>query len=304
MAGRHSKSFFDFRKNTHTTPLNNNKTGVDTILLPYKIIIFVIVVSLFLSSFLIGRFFLQSHSNKKLLNNSKDIFWSLDSQEGLKTLSVKNKDIKGWIKIEGTGIDYAVCQSKDNKFYINHNQLGKKSRYGSLFLSCDDSFERNDNDKNIMILGNNMKDGTMFGALKKYRNLNFYKENPCVEIYYGDQAETYAVFAVMLLSATDSDGDNYIPTKSHFSNADVFSTWYNETKSRSLIDTTVDAKFGDDFLTLVTTADDFDGARLVVICKKVTEWDASHLDVSNAVTNSKIKYPKIWYTSRGLEYPY
>ena len=38
MAGRHSKSFFDFRKNVHPIPLNNNKSGEDTILLPYKII--------------------------------------------------------------------------------------------------------------------------------------------------------------------------------------------------------------------------------------------------------------------------
>ena len=305
MASKHSKNFFDFRKSVYSSPPINKQGVVDALSLPFKIIIAVLVVSLALSSVLVGSFFMQGNPHKTLLADAKSIFNSMDSGLALKTLAQENPDIKGWIKIDGANIDYAVCQGEDDDFYINHNQLGKKSRYGALFLPSDDSFQRKGNDKNIVIFGNNMKDGSMFGSLKKYRNLNFYKQNPCINLYYGDKAETYVVFAVMLVSSLNDDGgDIYKPSKSHFANDNEFNLWRNETLSRSLINTTVEVKHGDNMLTLVTVANDFDGARLVIMAKQTDEWNASHTDVSEASVNPKIKYPKIWYTTRGLEYPY
>ncbi|MBQ8267802.1 MAG: class B sortase [Clostridia bacterium] len=248
---------------------------------------------------------MQSSSHKRLLADAKLVITSHNSGDAIKKLAEKNEDIKGWLRIEGTSIDCAVCQGDDNTFYINHNQLGKKSRYGALFLSQNDSFERVGDDHNIVIFGNNMKDGTMFGSLKKYRNLNFYKQNPFVELYFDNEIQKYLVFSVMLISSSVNDsGEIYKPYKSHFTNENDFKLWAKETASRSLINTTVSAEYGDDILTLVTVADDFDGARLVVMAKKLTDWDMSHTDVSQASVNSKIKYPKIWYTTRGLEYPY
>lgn len=305
MASKHSKSFFDFRKSVYAASPYVEVVERTPLSLLFKIIIAVLVISLVLSAAFVGNFFMQSNSHKKLLANAKATFVSQNSGDALKTLAKENRDIKGWLKIDGTNIDCVVCQSNDDSFYINHNQIGKKSRYGALFLSKDDSFERTNGDRNIVIFGNNMKDGTMFGSLKKYRNLNFYKQNPFIQLYFNDETQNYVVFSVMLLSSSaDDNGDIYKPYKSHFANEDEFDLWLQETTSRSLINTTVTANYNDEFLTLVTVADDFDGARLVVMAKKVTEWDLSHTDVSGATVNAKIKYPKIWYTTRGLEYPY
>ena len=305
MAGKHSKKFFDFSKSVYVTASDTNNINQKPLLLHFKIIIAVLIISLVLSSVLVGSFFLQSNAHKNLLANAATMFQSGQSGEAIKNLSQKNKDIKGWLKIEGAGINCAVCQGNDDTFYINHNQLGKKSRYGALFLSANDRFERTGGDRNIVIFGNNMKDGTMFGSLKKYRNLNFYKQNPCINLYYGEEVETYIIFAVMLVSSsTDDNGEVYKPYKSYFADNTEFDSWLNESYSRSLIDTTVKAEYGDDILTLVTIADDFDGARLVVMAKKTDEWNATHTEVSDASVNPQIKYPKIWYTTRGLEYPY
>ena len=87
-------------------------------------------------------------------------------------------------------------------------------------------------------------------------------------------------------------------------NAADFNSWRKDTLSRSMIISPLEPSYGDDLLTLVTLADDFDGARLVVMAKKTDEWNASHTDVSGASVNPKTKYPKIWYTTRGLEYPH
>lgn len=305
MAGKHSKKFFDFSKSVYVTASDTNNINQKTLSLHFKIIIAVLIISLVLSSVLVGSFFLQSNAHKSLLANAATVFQSGQSGEAIKTLSQKNRDIKGWIKIEGAGINCAVCQGNDDTFYINHNQLGKKSRYGALFLSANDSFERTGGDRNIVIFGNNMKDGTMFGSLKKYRNLNFYKQNPCINLYYSEEVETYIIFAVMLVSSSVDDNSKvYKPYKSYFADNSEFDSWIKESYSRSLIDTTVKAEYGDDILTLVTIADDFDGARLVVMAKKTDEWNAAHTEVSDAAVNPQIKYPKIWYTTRGLEYPY
>lgn len=305
MAGKHTKSFFDFRKSAYTTSGYKDRLDIASLSLPFKIIIIALVLSLILSAVFVGSFFMQSSSHKRLLANAAQVFDSLGSDEAIKTLAEKNEDIKGWLKIDGADISCAVCQSEDNTFYTNHNQLGKKSRYGALFLSSEDSFIRNGDDRNIVIFGNNMQDGSMFGSLKKYRNLNFYKQNPFIELYYGDQTEKYTVFSIMLVSPSADDGGNiYKPYKSHFTDKNDFDLWLEETTARSLINTTVTAEYGDDILTLVTVADDFEGARLVVMAKKTDDWNAERTDVSGASVNAKIKYPKIWYTTRGLEYPY
>lgn len=305
MASKHSKSFFDFRKSKYSLPTEKKPNIFGNISLPFKIAISVFILALVVTAGIVTVFFMQSNSHNELLTDAKTTFYSTDSKKALQILAEQNSDIKGWIQIDGTNIDCAVCQGEDNSFYIDHNQLGESSRYGALFLQANDSIERSGDDKNIVIFGNNMKDGSMFGSLKKYRNLNFYKSNPFIKLYHGDKTETYVVFSVMLVSSMDNDGGQiYKPYKSHFADENDFDEWQNEAKLRSIINTDVTAEYGDDMLTLVTVADDFDGARLVVMAKQVIEWDAEHTNVISASYNPKPKYPKIWYTTKGLEYPY
>ncbi len=305
MAGKHSRNFFENKSENVVNSLVANTRTKKSLFLPYKIIISVIALALCISLILVCSYFMPSKAHEKLMREAAERFRSGSSSlEGLQILESYNNDIKGWLKIEGAGIDYAVCQSDNDNYYMTHNQEGKKSRFGALFLSASDTFER-DGDKNIVIYGNNMKDGSMFGSLKKYRNINFYKQNPSFNLYYSDQEESYIIFAVMLISSTGNDDlGSYNPSKSYFIDQNEFDEWYTETKSRSLIDTTVDVKMGDEFLTLVTVANDFEGARLVVLAKKSSPWQISQTDIISSGVNPQIKYPKIWYTQRGLEYPY
>lgn len=301
MASKHSRSFFDFRKSEY---LKSGDSKLSSVPLYVKIIISVLVVSLAISCVFISNFFIEGNRNKKLLSKSQQVFNSMPSGDAIRSLAEENDEIKGWIRINGTEIDCAVCHGEDNKFYTNHNQLGKKSRYGALFLSSDDSFERDGNDKNIVIYGNNMKDGSMFGGLKNYRNLRFYKSHPFINLYYGDKSETYVVFAVLILPAVDSKDEYYSPLINNFGSETDFKNWYNESCLRSIISTTVDVQNGDDILTLITSAPDFDGARLGVMAKKIDEWGAARTDVSGAKVNANPKYPIAWYKENGLDYPY
>lgn len=304
MAGKHSKSLFDFKKSAYAAPKSRKPSIFSTISLPFKVILFAFVLVLVATAILITAFFMQSSSHDDILSDAKATFYSADSSITLKQLAQQNPDIKGWLKIDGTNIDCAVCQSEDNKYYMEHNQLREESRHGALFLQTNDNIFRHGGDKNIVIFGNNMQDGTMFGTLKEYRKLNFYKSNPYVELFYGEQTETYAVFSVMLISSMEDDGGLlYKPYKSYFTDDDDFNSWLEETRHRSIISTTINVENGDNILTLVTTADDFEGARLVVMAKQIDELD-TELNIYNAFFNPKPKYPKIWYKTKGYEYPY
>lgn len=303
MAGKHSKNFFE-KKDKNVVFASKQNGYLKELSLPFKLIVSIVSLALCVSLVLVGAYFLPGKAHTALLLEAKSVFESGSTyRAGLKALSDKNNDIKAWLKIEGTNIDYAVCQCDNDTFYINHNQNGKKSRYGALFLSSQDSFARN-GDKNIVIYGNNMKDGTMFGSLKKYRNINFYKQNPSIKLYCNSSEENYLIFSVMLIGSSENSQNIYNPSKSYFIDQGEFNAWYNETLERSLINTTVTANQEDEFLTLVTPADDFDGARLVVIAKKSSEREISQTDVTKAGVNPQIKYPEAWYISRGMEYPY
>ncbi len=304
MAGKHSRSFFERKNKNVIKYVDKEKHLQKNISLTFKLIISATALALCLSLVLVCAYFVPGKSHEKIMRTAATCFESAPTQkQGLQMLQSYNSDIKGWLKIDGTNINYAVCQGENNKYYINHNQMGKKSRYGALFLSSDDTFKRKD-DKNIVIYGNNMKDGAMFGTLKEYRKLNYYKQNPSLKLYYDNKDEDYIIFAVMLISSSADDVGNYNPTKSFFINKNDFDSWYTETNQRSLINTPVDIQYGDEILSLVTPAKDFEGARLVVLAKKSSEWQISQTDVTSAVVNPKIKYPKIWYAKRGLEYPY
>ncbi|MDE7287249.1 MAG: class B sortase, partial [Lachnospiraceae bacterium] len=46
----------------------------------------------------------------------------------------QNKDMVGWLAVEGTKIDYPVVRGVDNEYYLHHNFYGDEDKYGCLFV--------------------------------------------------------------------------------------------------------------------------------------------------------------------------
>lgn len=98
--------------------------------------------------------------------------------DGLRAI---NGDIVAWIQIPGIGVDYPVVQGKDNEHYLHYTFDGKANKAGSIFL---DYRNRADfTDSKVILYGHNMKDGSMFSNLKKYRDADFRTEQGKVVIY-------------------------------------------------------------------------------------------------------------------------
>ena len=86
-----------------------------------------------------------------------------------------NPDVRAWITIDGTGIDYPVVQGQDNQTYVNTDVFGDYSISGSIFL---DSRNAPDfSDLCSLIYGHHMEGGRMFGALDQFLDPGFFEEH-------------------------------------------------------------------------------------------------------------------------------
>ena len=79
-------------------------------------------------------------------------------------LKQKNSDAIAWIKVNGTDIDFPVVKGTDNSYYLTHNFDKEKNKAGWIFADYRNKFDGTD--KNIIIYGHNMKNGSMFASLK------------------------------------------------------------------------------------------------------------------------------------------
>ena len=94
-------------------------------------------------------------------------------QSTSRNLYLENSDMVGWIRIDGTDIDYPVVQRVDEpNYYLKHDFAGRYTDYGCPFMQADcDALAPSDN---LIIYGHNMKDGSMFADLAKYRSKDFW----------------------------------------------------------------------------------------------------------------------------------
>lgn len=181
----------------------------------------------------------------------------------------ENKDLAGWISIEGMKIDYPVLQNADNEYYLHHDFYGKDSKYGCLYVKDHADLQTG---TNFVIYGHNMKDGSMFGDLDLYQKESFYKEHPRISFDTLYEERTYDIISVFRSQVYNAEDDVF--KYYQFYEADTqeeFNDFYNNIKALSLYDTGVEAQFGDTFLTLSTCAYHVQDGRFVVVAKRTSE---------------------------------
>lgn len=104
-----------------------------------------------------------------------------------------NPHIYAWIYIPGTKIDYPILQHpQDDEYYLNHDMAGNKVSSGSIFTQHYNGLDFMDN--HTVLYGHNMKNGTMFKALHKYMDAEFFAENPYIYIYTEENTFAYEIF--------------------------------------------------------------------------------------------------------------
>lgn len=192
-----------------------------------------------------------------------------EGQKSLLELFAKNNDLAGWLSIAGTGIDDPVMQGGDDSFYLTHDFYKKESRHGCLFVKSGADLKTPDD--NVVIYGHNMKDGSMFGELDRYKKQSFFEEHPEILLETLTEDRTYEVLAAFQCDlAEDSDSFAYYQFQNAAGEED-FQEFYEQVKRLSLYDTGVTAKQGDTFLTLSTCDYYTEEGRFVVVARQKAE---------------------------------
>ena len=205
--------------------------------------------------------------NSILINpdsNPNSLYWQLINKNFLNVdiskLVNENPDVVGWIKVNGTNIDYPFVHTKNNTYYLNHNINKKYSDAGWIFLDY-----RNDAnllDKNNIIYGHSRLDKTMFGSLKNTLKKSWFdnKENHVIKISTVNENTLWQVFSIYHVTT-----DPYYITTNFTDDMD-FKKYINKSLNNSIYN--FDAKV-DNFDTILTLSTCYGDNRKLVLHAKL-----------------------------------
>lgn len=192
----------------------------------------------------------------------------------MKELYEQNPDTIGWIRIDGTKLDYPVMWTPEDKFKYDHLSFEEEYDYGGVpymkyLCSIDPPTD------NLIIYGHNMANGSQFRTIVNYQQKKFWEEHPTIyfsTLYEEREYEVLAVFLDRIYKKTDICFKYYdfIDPETE----EEFNEGIQYFKEHSLYDTGVTAEYGDQLITLVTCAYHVDNGRFVVVARLIEDEPA------------------------------
>lgn len=134
--------------------------------------------------------------------DSKEYF--PDAEVDFEGLVRENPEIVGWIYIPDTNINFPLLRAKNNQKYLSLSYNLKLTNSGSIFMDFRNSSDFSSD--NTVIYGHNMKNGGMFGSLKKYADIDYLKEHSYIYIFTNERIIKYRIFAAY---KTENDSESY-----------------------------------------------------------------------------------------------
>ncbi len=245
--------------------------------------------------------FRQSFVARQLNSSLKNLYQSFHTGSGQVSAAAEemlkiNPDTVGYICIEGTEIDFPVVQSDDNEAYLKTAFDGSSNKAGTVFLDYRNILTASKRSDNLVLYGHNQKDRTMFGSLKDYKkNLEHYRNHPVITFNSNYTSDTYKIFAYFVTEVSpEQTSDGYVFDYHNYldlSDRNVYNDFIDNIYERTQIITSVDVKYGDEFLTLSTCSNEFEPSRFVIFARKVRKGEDTSTDTSSAYINPNAREP-------------
>ena len=161
----------------------------------------------------------------------------------------QNNDTKGWIKVEGTNVNYPFVQSSDNEYYLKHSYDNTYNKKGWVFLDYRNNMDNLD--KNTILYAHGLMNNAMFGSLRRTVKQDWAKNknNRIIKVSTPSSMLLFEVF-----SSYTIEPESYYIT-SEFSSDEEFSTFIDKIKSRSFYDYNTSVSTDDKILTLSSCYD-------------------------------------------------
>lgn len=187
---------------------------------------------------------------------------SVDFNELLK----KNPDTVGWIKVNGTNINYPVVQTDNNDYYLNHAYDKTTNDAGWIYADYRNNMVNFD--KNTIIYGHGRLNNTMFGSLKNITNSSWYdnKDNYIIKFSTPTENTLWQVFSVYTIPVESY----YLQTK--FNTDEQYNEFLQTLKNRSVKNFSAGVNSNDKIITL-STCKDVAGTKRVVMHAKLIKTE-------------------------------
>lgn len=204
---------------------------------------------------------LDDLAGSRLSTGKASLTASMDNEINKPEKPLIIEDMVGWIRIDGTEIDYPVVKGRDNSYYLKHNPLKRRDSSGAIFM--DFRVNTLKKPRNIVIYGHNMRNGTMFHDLNKFNSADFFKSNRIICLNIGGMDTEWEVFSVY---DTNTQFDY---TVVDFVSRKEFEDYIKAILERSIYKTASEVSLEDQILTLSTCTNRIKNGRLVVHSKRV-----------------------------------
>ena len=200
-----------------------------------------------------------------------------DTEQGLQppfdvdfaALQGVNPDVVGWIYIEALeGISYPVVQGEDNEEYLHTTYENNYNFAGTIFIDYENS--RDFSDCNTLVYGHNMKNGSMFGQLKKFsEDQTTYEKSKYFCIFTPEKDYRYEIISAY---TTGVNSDTYTLFKGP---GDEFQEYLDTIKGYSEIETDDTELTIKDRIVTLSTCTGNDATRYVVQGRLADSVDVS-----------------------------
>jgi len=178
-----------------------------------------------------------------------------------------NPDTVGWLHV-GDIIDFAVVH-RDNEYYLTHNFFNEYAVEGAAFMDAGNGIWPEDT--HLIIHGHNMINGSVFGELKQFRNMEYLQAYPIATFNSLYRERQYVPIAVFDISA-EPNYENYMDLQQfRFNNNDAFMAFIADAQQRSYFNIPIDVQPGDHLLSLVTCSYFDVNGRLVVMFRALRD---------------------------------
>ena len=179
-----------------------------------------------------------------------------------------NNHLVGWLRIDGTNINYPVMQSpEDPDYYLYRDFYKNSSKGGCLYAQAECDINRPSD--NITIYGHNTLGGAiMFNALNGYTSKDFWESHRYIQFDTLTEYHTYQIVTVFKISGDDI-GDFPYHKFTDAAEEEAFVDFIDNCKAREFYDTGVAVQYGDKLITLSTCEYTLSNGRLVVVAKRI-----------------------------------
>ena len=115
-----------------------------------------------------------------------------------------NPDTAGWLIAAGGEIDGPVVQATDDEYYLRHRFDGSESSAGAFF--ADTASAPAFKSSLTAVFGHNRKDGSMFHPLLKYKDPDYFADNPGFTVITEEGPREYRIASAFYSDYHDIPG--------------------------------------------------------------------------------------------------